>query len=163
MTSFGAQKNEDPVTLQWISDSDLKLEEEVFVRSFLEVYKDFSEEQLQIKRSKEEWLKIGFQKERDAFKKEDGKVLLVSAKKNSKVVGCALFEETENKGEVYIRELAVAPEYWQQGIGKKLVFSISEKISGIKKYVIVTRRCNARAKNFYAKLGFKNFNLSMKG
>ena len=157
--SCEAQKNENPVTLQWVStnDNDLKLEEEVFVRSFLEAYKDFSEEQLQIEQNKEEWLKITFQEERDEFKKENGKVFLVSAKKDTKVVGFLLFNETENKGEVYIRQLAVDPECWKQGIGKELMFSVSEKISDIQKYVLLTRRCNTSAKNFYTKLGFKEF------
>lgn len=153
--SGAVQRSEAPITLQWTSDSDWAREEEVFVRSFLEAYKNFSEEQLEITQGKEEWLRSGFKEERDEFKKGDGKVFLVSAKKNSKVVGFASFNETENKGEVYIRQLAVDPKYRKQGIGKKLVFSINKKIDGIQKYVFVTRRINIDAKNFYTKLGFK--------
>jgi len=161
--SCGVQKNEVPIALQWISDSNLGQEEEVFVSSFLEAYKNFSEEQLKINKSKKEWLKNGFKAEQDEFEKENGKVFIVSAKKNSKVVGFASFNETESKGEVYIRQLAVAPEYWKQGIGKKLVFSINKKISNIKKYVLVTRRCNFGAKNFYTNLGFKEFEYQHEG
>ena len=155
ISSREAQKNEDSIELQWISDSDLKREEEIFVSSFLEGYKDFPEAKSKTKQNRKEGLKNAFEKERIEFKKSNGKILLVSAKKNSEVVGFALFNKTENKGEIYIRQLAVAPEYWKQGIGKQLVFSINKKINGIKKYVLVTRRINIGAKNFYTKLGFK--------
>ena len=158
-----AQKSAESITLQWESDSDWEREEEIFVRSFLEVYKDFSEEQLGVKQDKEEWLRSAFRKKIDAFKKGDGKIFLASVKKGDKVVGFSAFNETENKGEVNIKQLAVDPEYWRQGIGKKLIFSINKKIDGIQKYVLVTRYINIGARNFYIKLGFKECGYECEG
>ena len=39
--SCEVQRSEAPIILQWISDSDLAREEKIFVRSFLEVHKNF--------------------------------------------------------------------------------------------------------------------------
>jgi len=152
----GTQKNESLIELQWKNNNNLEQEEEIFICSFLKAYENESEETLGVEPSKKQWLEDTFKEERNDFKKKSGEVFIVSAKKNSKVVGFASFNETKNEGEIYIRQLAVDPDHWGEGIGKALVFSINdnEKIGNINKFVLVTRRCNIGAKDFYIRLGF---------
>ncbi len=152
-----------PLVLEWITKGNLVLEENIFIRSFLEAYKDFSEDLLGIKQNKAEWLREAFKQEQEELNEGIPEIFFVSAKKDSKIVGFASFNRTKNPDEVYIRQLAVDSTYWHQGIGKKLVFSIGEKIEGIKKYVLVTRRINTIAKRFYEKLGFKECEYTHEG
>lgn len=75
------------------------------------------------------------------------------AKKEGQVVGIAIFE-LNNYPNVYIRELAVLPEFQKQGIGKELNFGIIKSIPQIERIQIVTRHINKPAIDFYLALGF---------
>ena len=141
-------------TIHWITQGDLAAERELFIKSFAQAYKDFTEQDLEISCTKDEFLENSFKDDREALKNGED-VYVVSIKEGDKVVGFASFDGINDVGEVYIRLLAVDPDYWYQGIGKQLVFAINQKISGIKKYVLVTRRINEMARKFYFKLGFK--------
>jgi ribosomal protein S18 acetylase RimI-like enzyme len=141
----------DQIELDWIEQHDLRQEEEVFINAFMEAYKDFSNEQLGIV-DKYTFLKNAFQDVVEDHEKGDG--YLLSAKLDGKVIGFAGFKETEQENEVYISQLAVDPRYWQLGVGKELVFSIFTIKKDTARLVVIPRRINEVARQFYAHLGF---------
>jgi len=140
------------ITIDPIGQSDLKEEEEIFITAFLEAYKDFSPEQLGVKD------KLQFLQDAFADVKEDfaiGKNLAFSAKKEGKVIGFVCFKPTEVKGQVYIAQLAVSPFYWQNGVGKELVFFVLKAIPETNHLVVIPRQLNEIARKFYEHLKFK--------
>lgn len=70
------------------------------------------------------------------------------------MVGFAGFKDTDQKNEIYISLLAIDPDYWKLGLGKELVFSIFNIKQETERLVVVTRRINEVARQFYAHLGF---------
>jgi ribosomal protein S18 acetylase RimI-like enzyme len=80
----------------------------------------------------------------------------VVAKINHKIVGYVAFNPPDEKGKVYVRELAVAPEARRKGIGKKLIdYANSFFLGQIKQIRLGTRAVNVPARKFYTeKLGF---------
>lgn len=139
------------IELNWIEQLDLSQEEQVFIDAFLEAYKDFSIEQLGIS-DKHTFLKSAFQ---DVVEdSENGKIFLLSAKLDGKVIGFAGFKDTDQNNEVYIAQLAIDPRFWQQGLGKELVFSIFDIKKETERLVVIPRRINEVARQFYSHLGF---------
>ena len=126
----------------------------LFVRSFLATYRasnaytDKSDEAVQ------ENLANDFERTVRTNLHREKQQLLVAAKKEGKVVGFALFEPLENDT-VYLAELAVSPECWGQGLGRKLTFAILEKKPTTRKIVFVTEHINKWAHAFYEALGFQ--------
>ena len=83
----------------------------------------------------------------------------VTAKKEEKVVGFAIFKKEEKEeGVMYLSQMAVAFGEQRTGIGKELVFSIlnnpPEERGKIEKIVLVTRIKNEGACRFYEQIGF---------
>ncbi len=130
---------------------DLPSCESIFMTAFSEAYKDFTPEQLGVKD------KVLFLKEAFADVYDDvclGLQKLMVAKIADQVVGFVGFKETEQAHQVYISQLAVDPAYWKQGIGKWLVFSVFELFDEVESLVVIPRKINRVAHNFYFKLGF---------
>ena len=78
----------------------------------------------------------------------------IFAKQDEKLVGFALFEKITQE-EMYVREHAIDPDYWQEGVGKKLTLSILDKEPTCKKIFLLTERVNKRAQAFYESIGFQ--------
>lgn len=55
---------------------------------------------------------------------------------------------------IYIFQLAVKVDHWHRGIGKRLVFSAFDLFPETKSLVVIPRKINLMARNFYFKLGF---------
>lgn len=82
------------------------------------------------------------------------------AEVSRKVVGYILgYVKPDKSGS--IKTLAVAPDYRRQGIGKKLVNFIIQKLKkkGIKEIFLHTRIKNRVASSFYKKLGFRTIKI----
>ncbi len=144
-------KNGEQIHFSWIEQSDLQQEERVFIDAFMEAYKDFSLDQLGIA-DKFAFLKGAFEDVREDYLNGTG--LLLSATLNGKVIGFVGFKETEKEHEIYISQLAIDPAYWQNGIGKELVFSIFQIKKETTHLVVIPRRINEVARQFYMHLGF---------
>lgn len=71
-----------------------------------------------------------------------------------KMIGFAIYEKWDEKS-YYLAEMAIAPEFQGQGIGKQLVFSILEKEPATSRILLVTEIMNLWSQAFYKKIGFK--------
>lgn len=92
------------------------------------------------------------------IKREEGfkrPFYIVVAKNIDKVVGGIMFTQEVQPEVVYGAILAVEYEYRNQGIGKKLILSIFEKLPKTKEIVWLTPKKNIPAINYYKKLGCK--------
>lgn len=140
------------MSAQSASRVDLRQEKDVFVRSFMEAYKDFTIEQLGIK-DKLSFLNSAF----DDVEAElvSGKTHVASVRLDGKVVAFISFKKTEQADQLYISQLAIDPRYWKHGLGRQLVFSILSIYPNTRSLVTIPRRINQVAKSFYLKLGFK--------
>lgn len=138
-------------TLEVCQESDLKTCESIFIKSFTKAYEDFSPELLGVK-DKSAFLKEAFADVyQDVFQ---GFQILMIAKVNQEIVGFVGFKTTEVQGQIYISQLSVDPKYWQQGLGKHLVFSAFNQYEEIQSLVVIPRKINNIARIFYSKIGF---------
>jgi ribosomal protein S18 acetylase RimI-like enzyme len=76
-----------------------------------------------------------------------------------RIVGFVVFERWGDQS-YYLAEMAIAPEYQRQGLGKQLVFSIFDKDPTTQKIVLVTEEANRSAQLFYEKIGFTRTSFS---
>jgi ribosomal protein S18 acetylase RimI-like enzyme len=146
-------KKDNAIELTWTEEeeSNLQGEESVFMKAFLEAYQAFTPQMLGIQ-DKYTFLQAAFADVRDDFLNKNGH--FVSARKDGKVIGFVQFKETEVEHEIYIAQLAVDPDFWENGIGRELVYSIFKKRPQTNHLVVIPRRINDLARKFYAKLGF---------
>ncbi len=70
------------------------------------------------------------------------------------MAGFAVFEKWE-ENIYYLAEMAVHPHYQNQGVGKKLVFSLFEKDPQAQKIVLMTETANVSTHKFYEHIGFQ--------
>lgn len=138
-------------TVEPTRERDLKECEEVFVHAFMEAYRDFSEEQLGIQ-DKQQFLKSAFADVYDDFNSGEQKLLTVRSR--DQVVGFAGYKPTEIPGQIYLTQLSVEPDYWRCGIGTELIFSVFKIYDEVKSLVVIPRRINRVAREFYLHLGF---------
>lgn len=140
------------VYLEFCRLEDLIECEDIFIEAFSKAYEEFTAQQLGVKD------KLVFLREAFADVYDDvtlGLQKLMVAKIEGKVVGFVGFKPTEQLYQIYISQLAVHPLYWQQGIGRWLVFSVFDIFDEVESLVVIPRRINAVARNFYQKLGFE--------
>ena len=131
---------------------DLKDEQALFVKTFAAAYADIPLQTLGIT-DKSSFLASAFSGEVEDL--HAGKpVAIFSAKINDTVVGYISFEQTPEGKTVYIRQLAVDPEFKGQGIGKSLVLLCQKYYPDAEKIILATRRVNQEARGFYTALGF---------
>lgn len=73
--------------------------------------------------------------------------------KNGLIVGGAiLFKEGTN---LYIGRIFIAPEYFHEGLGTKLMKMIEHLYSDVATFTLDTPLWNIRTNNFYQKLGYE--------
>ncbi len=77
------------------------------------------------------------------------------AKKEGEVVGLIGFKATETPHQIYIARLVVDQLFTREGIGKALVFSAFDIYENVEELVVITRKINESARQFYKRLGFK--------
>ena len=141
----------ETVRLEPCKMRDLPQCEAIFIESFAKTYESFTPEMLGVS-DKVQFLKIAFE---DVYEDcEQNLQKLVVAKIKDEIVGFAGFKETEKKGEIYITQLAVKPIHWQKGIGTQLIFSSFAYFDRIESLVVIPRKINEIAQQFYESLGF---------
>lgn len=74
--------------------------------------------------------------------------------KNGKIVGDVSYE-IKGRDSVYLSGLVVAPKFQGQGIAKKVMSTILEKLKDIKLIDLVTHPENEKAISLYESFGFK--------
>lgn len=139
------------IQLELVQEEDLKACQTVFVEAFSEVYRDFTPELLVVQD------KLLFLQEAFADVYEDVRQnlqQLVVAKKDNQVIGFVGFKKTEKLHQIYISQLAVDPQYWQNGIGRELVFCALRLFADADQLVVIPRKINVIARDFYYKIGF---------
>ena len=87
--------------------------------------------------------------------KDNKFAIYISALVNNKVVGYAGMWQIFDEG--HITNIAVHPEFRENGIGSRLLKKLIEisREKGIKKITLEVRKSNTAAKNLYYKYGFK--------
>ncbi len=144
-------KKGDTIQLELVQEEDLKACQTVFVEAFSEAYRDFTPELLVVQD------KLLFLQEAFADVYEDVRQnlqQLVVAKKDNQVIGFVGFKKTKQPQQIYISQLAVDPQYWQNGIGRELVFSALRLFDDVNQLVVIPRKINMIARDFYHKIGF---------
>lgn len=91
--------------------------------------------------------------EKELAEKNPENIRWLIALKEGKAVGISIVEFFKYP-DVYVRELAVLPDYQKKGIGKTMTFALLKDLPDLKKISIVTRRINLPAIDFYKALGF---------
>lgn len=144
-------KQGEIISLELCQEEDLPYCEEVFIAAFSKAYEDFTPEILGVT-DKMQFLKNAFSDVYDDFK--DGKQELIVAKLKNEIIGFAGFKPEDKPGQIYISQLAVHPDFWQNGIGKQLVFSVFKIYEDTNHLFVIPRKINIIARDFYFKIGF---------
>ena len=144
--------DKEVIVFDWVQPgSSLSEEEKLFIKTFTEAYKKFTPADLGVE-DKLLFLKDSFS---DVIKDFIGdRAIILTAKKNGKVIGFASFNPTDKAHQMYVGQLAVDPDFWRKGIGKELVFGIRRLQPDVQKIVAIGRRLNSIGKNFFLKIGF---------
>jgi ribosomal protein S18 acetylase RimI-like enzyme len=139
---------------------------ELWIKTFLEVYKEYTAEQLYLE-DKPDYLKnlieTAFEGEENDFnnKKEDSIFVVARDTRSNEIIGFASYDtiETSEDRVIYIRQLAIDHAYRNQGLGRTLVLDMIKMIAPQNQSVIVTvctRKINEFAISFYHKLNFQD-------
>ncbi len=92
----------------------------------------------------------------DQYQAHKDDMFWVLAQNKNDVAGWALFLKDNQRDErAIINQIAVDPDLWRQGIGKKLAFSIFKYWKTCTNIALTTRKSNARSHAFYKAIGFK--------
>jgi ribosomal protein S18 acetylase RimI-like enzyme len=135
--------------IEYLWDRTDKYEEglQVYLQAFRKLYTELNVE------GREEHF-AGVMKEELKLAKENPKnIHWLIAYKDGKPIGLGIYEMFAYP-DLYIREMAVMPEYQRMGIGKVLAFAPLKDLPDLRKILIVTRRINKPAISFYEAIGF---------
>ena len=127
----------------------------LFIRAFLAMYRasqahqNFLDEEIRERLAVEDFDNVILPDLR-----KDKSQLYLTAKLKNQLVGYALFQLLDEKT-VFLVEMAVAPEYWGNGLGTKMTFSILEQWRSLTKMVLLTEKYNKIAQRFYESKGFR--------
>ena len=142
--------------------NDLTTEKDVFLEAFNTAYGKLTLEQLFGTKYKwkdvNEFLDAVWNEVELKLRSSRPDFYLVSAKENkNQVVGLIAFEKTKGN-EVYVKHLAVHPQYQQKGIMTQLAYSMKDLTPNMKKVSFVTRKTNEPLIKIVKNLGFKETN-----
>jgi ribosomal protein S18 acetylase RimI-like enzyme len=111
-----------------------------------------------------EWNEAKWEEELEKLRKEGKGLYSLGAKINGKPVGFALFlYSLSNKclyedGELYLALLAIHPDFQGIGLSKKLIFSITEALTSVRKIFLETGSSEKNpAKKIYEHYNFKEY------
>lgn len=144
-------KSGENTLLEDCQENDLVHCKEIFVQAFLKAYEELTPEQLGVE-DKFLFLQDAFSDVYDDV--HQGLQKIVVARQNGTIMGFVGFKKTEKPHQIYISQLAVLPQYWQRGLGTQLVFSALRLYDDVESLVVIPRKINHIAKQFYTKLGF---------
>jgi ribosomal protein S18 acetylase RimI-like enzyme len=182
MFSSKVNKNKSKLetSLEWHNELSPMLQKQIIathVASFLDLYRDYSEEQLGLKSglTKQKWLTNMIEAEIEDIK--EGKVLVATISIENSVAGfvtCMPAKPRHDKKDIsannwqddfttdiYISLLAVKPTYnprtkekIQIGLGRQLIESVEARFTNANALTLDTRLINKPGIAFYQKIGF---------
>lgn len=142
-----------PLTVERVFTDLLVEEEELFVRAFVQGFKDIPHDILKIYDIPAR-ARFVFEDERKQLHDKTKEIFFLRAIKDNQLVGLITFQTYGSDQIVYIRALAVDPAHMRTGVGTFLVSQCKEFIPSAKELVLATRSCNYGAIAFYKALGF---------
>jgi len=149
-----ACKDGSDVTLS-VCKGNLDNERKIFNKAFTHAYQGTEIEQMILKKydSLARFLTAAFEDEQNDFDSCKPETLFISAKnQRGDVIGFAAFDK--NTDYVYVRQLAIDPDFQMLGLGKLLTFSFLNMWKDCGWVKLLTRRLNYIAVGFYTRLGF---------
>jgi N-acetylglutamate synthase-like GNAT family acetyltransferase len=93
---------------------------------------------------------------------QESPLFLLGATIENNWIGYALFEKIAEHT-MYLAEMAISPDYWNLGLGRKMTFSIFNLQPSIEKLVVLTEWINTRTHLFYEAIGFQPSSYSHPG
>lgn len=142
----------------------LDAERGVFLAAFLDRYASLPREKLSLagKESVECFLTDAFDEEEEAFQAsgENGAQRFYSARVDEgeggeeRTAGFLSVDMTDGERDVYLRQMAVKPEWQKRGVGRKLVEFAVEDASEVQRVTVSVRKFNEEAIRFYRSVGF---------
>lgn len=133
----------------------------IFTNAFLKAYEHIPDAEFSYINStlysnftREEYLSKFFQDDEYGTFVSHKNFYVVGAFKQEQLIGYVSFDQSKSADEVYIRQLVVDTNHWNNGIGSKLIFAISKILPQTSCLTLVTRRKNDCSRIFYKKLGF---------
>jgi predicted GNAT family N-acyltransferase len=87
-----------------------------------------------------------------AERERDKHDILIACLENDKAIACCILTKID-EDYIQLRQMAVAPEYQQMGIGKNIL-SFAEKIAGENHYSFIRLHARKVAVGFYEKQGY---------
>jgi len=152
--SFSVAQNflRKDIDIQWVKGGDLTMAREIFKRAYQKRYKNLPPEKLKINNFAT-FLESAFDKEERDLRGNPNTHLALAYSQNRLVGFVSIDVLGDNK--VYLRQLAVSPDLWHQGIEETLVNSILEKEPSLQHILVIVRRANESEKAFYKNLGFQ--------
>lgn len=104
-----------------------------------------------------EWMKHWMNNQKPAVPDNTSDcVILADAEEELKGIICICIYGADEKRTLWIRELAVRPEVWRRGIGRKLLgqaFSYGIKHGAVRAFLLADE-CNRNAIDLYRSMGF---------
>lgn len=147
---FLCDKKNNLLHFEWIMNGDLCEEEQLYLRTFKELYKDVPESYFGPQGLVPFLQKIFAEEKSDLHNR-----YFVSVKKDGHVIAFASFKKIAQEHEVYLKLIVTDTSCRQCGIGGELILTILKKLPNIQRIVLDTRKKNNGAHDFYKKLGFK--------
>lgn len=149
-----------------LEDKELFIQaEEIYKKTFFEVYKDYTAEQMYLE-NKPDFFKIRIQdafeqEEKDFYARKSNSIFLVGVDVvSNKVIAFASYDVNGalNGSKIYIRQLVIDSSYNRCGLGTALIFDTIEIIAPNYpvEITVCTRSINQPAIAFYHSLNFKD-------
>jgi len=127
----------------------------IFTTALLKAYENLTDKDIKLAKNltRTERLSSYFQQE-ELLPFCEKNFFVVGAFFEDHLIGYISFDKPTKSDELYIRQLVVNTNYWQSGIGRKLVFSTLTLFPNTTCLALVTRRNNECARIFYKHLAF---------
>lgn len=145
-------KHGESSTFAWGSAQDLPAEKELFCKALLEIYKELSLEELGLTCDKREFAEDAFADLEKEFL--EGTTKIFTVKKQDKLVGFIAFYPTDTPNQIYFSQMSIDPSYWRRGLGRNLISFLLREFPETDHFVLITRKINTVARQFWKSLGF---------
>lgn len=134
----------------------------LFLKSFSIAYKDVPMSHLSDKHCTiNDYLQEHFLKQKNQAL--NGNYTFFFIRKDTTLVGYALYTVLENDTTIYILQIAVDPECQGHGIGKNILTSLESEYNVSRRMALMTRIYTPGAIDFYRRLGFYEYSWKIDG
>jgi ribosomal protein S18 acetylase RimI-like enzyme len=153
-------KSGDAVTIEWVDQASLNVEESLFFRGLWQAYSNISPQELGVE-DKSKHIKELFETVKSQFTHKIG--FLACAKVKGNTVGFICYKPTEMPDQLYISQICIDPDYWGKGIGSELIFCGVKRFPNTRSIVTNFHKSNHTYSSFVRAVGFKQSNFLIQG